>query len=191
MGRTCELISVPRGFEFSTQLVISANDVLLLEIDAGGTQFAAGPVTKDAFATLIDGDQWMIYRNVLTGVLHWDFVSDTISSIVRYLTSCSGIQSVLGRFISFPVIDAQYVLSSMSSACRLTTHRRATGSININVTEINQLGEEWGSSTLTEVSASLSTNSSSANVGSIAGNRMFFDNDYMVRLVGSSYGSHV
>ncbi|KAF7791828.1 hypothetical protein EIP86_002852 [Pleurotus ostreatoroseus] len=122
-----------------------ANDVLLLEIDAGGTQFAAGPTTKDAFATLIDGDQWMIYRNVPTGVLHWDF-------------------SVLGRFISFPVIDGQ-----------------ATGSININVTEIQQLGEEWDSSTLTSVSASLSANSSSANVGNMAGNRMFFDNDYMVQ----------
>jgi hypothetical protein len=24
--------------------------------------------------TLVDGDQWMIYRNVLTNVLHWDFV---------------------------------------------------------------------------------------------------------------------
>lgn len=54
--------------------IFSANDVLLLEIIAGGTQFAAGDVTKDAFATLIDADQWMIYRNILTGVLHWDFV---------------------------------------------------------------------------------------------------------------------
>ena len=58
-----------------TTVYHSTNDVLLLEIDAGGTQFAAGTDNQDAFATLIDGDQWMIYRNVLTNVLHWDFVS--------------------------------------------------------------------------------------------------------------------
>ncbi|GJE86084.1 polysaccharide lyase family 8 protein [Phanerochaete sordida] len=122
-----------------------ANDVLLLEIIAGDTQFAAGPENKDAFATLIDGDQWMIYRNVLTDVLHWDF-------------------SVAGRFISFPVIDAQ-----------------ATGSININITEIQQLGEEWGSDTLTTVYDRLSSPSDNANVGGLTGNRMFFANDYMVQ----------
>ncbi|KAI0094643.1 polysaccharide lyase family 8 protein [Irpex rosettiformis] len=122
-----------------------ANDVLLLEIVAGGTQFAAGPNNKDAFATLMDGDQWMIFRNVETGVLHWDF-------------------SALGRFISFPVIDAQ-----------------ATGSININITEIQQLGQLWNSSTLLSVYSGLSSKSSNANVGSIVGNRMFYDNDYMVQ----------
>ena len=53
----------------------SSNDVLALEIEAAGTQFEAGTSSKDAFASLIDGDQWMIYRNVETGVLHWDFVS--------------------------------------------------------------------------------------------------------------------
>lgn len=55
--------------------LISANDVLGLEIEAGGTTFAAGLDSQDAFTTLIEGDQWMIYRNALTNVLHWDFVS--------------------------------------------------------------------------------------------------------------------
>ena len=59
---------------------------------------------------------------------------------------------------------------------------RATGSIKINVTEIAQLGQEWNSSILTAVAASLSTNSSNANVGSLKGNRMFFANDYMVSI---------
>ncbi|THH34186.1 hypothetical protein EUX98_g64 [Antrodiella citrinella] len=121
------------------------NDVLFLEIVAGGTQFAAGNATKDAFSTLIDGDQWMIFRNVLTGILHWDF-------------------SVLGRFISFPVSDAQ-----------------ATGSININTTQIEALGEAWNSTVLESVFSSLSKNTTNANVGSINGNRMFFANDYMVQ----------
>jgi hypothetical protein len=65
-----------------------ANDDLDIETEAGGTQFEADATSKAALATLIDGDQWMIYRNVISGVLHWDF-------------------SVLGRFISFPVADDQ------------------------------------------------------------------------------------
>ncbi|KAL4243438.1 dermatan-sulfate isomerase family protein [Abortiporus biennis] len=121
------------------------NDVLFLEIEARGTQFAAGDTPQSAFSTLIAGDLWMIYRNVLTGVLHWDF-------------------SALGRFISFPVIDAQ-----------------ATGSININITEFEQLGEEWNEDTLTSAYSSLSKNTSNANVGSIVGNKMFYTNDYMVQ----------
>lgn len=64
------------------------NDILDLEVAAAGTQFAAGADSKTAFATLFSGNKWMIYRNTLTGVLHWDF-------------------SALGRFISFPVIDKQ------------------------------------------------------------------------------------
>ncbi len=58
-----------------TSTPFSANDVLALEIEAAGTQFQAGEESKSAFATLLEGDQWMIYRNVFTGVLHWDFVS--------------------------------------------------------------------------------------------------------------------
>ncbi|KIJ68409.1 polysaccharide lyase family 8 protein [Hydnomerulius pinastri MD-312] len=64
------------------------NDVLNLEIEATGTRFAANQTSKDAFGTLFNGDAWMIYRNIKTNVLHWDF-------------------SALGRFISFPVIDQQ------------------------------------------------------------------------------------
>ena len=54
---------------------ISSNDVLELQIDAAGTQYAADTDSQRAFETLIDGDQWMVYRNVKTDVLHWDFVS--------------------------------------------------------------------------------------------------------------------
>ncbi|KAF7347798.1 Polysaccharide lyase family 8 protein [Mycena venus] len=62
------------------------NDIVDLEVEAGATQFQASPAGQSAFETLFDGDAWMIYKNVLTGVLHWDF-------------------SVLGRFISFPTAD--------------------------------------------------------------------------------------
>lgn len=55
-------------------LFISANDDLDIETEAGGTQFEAGLSSKVALTTLMDGNQWMIYRNTITGVLHWDFV---------------------------------------------------------------------------------------------------------------------
>ncbi|KAH8120362.1 polysaccharide lyase family 8 protein [Phellopilus nigrolimitatus] len=121
------------------------NDVLALEIEASGTQFEADLASKEAFMSLISGDEWMIYRNVETDVLHWDF-------------------SVLGRFISFPVADNQ-----------------ATASIKINITELQVLGEEWDSDTLTDAYNSLSKNTTNANAGSLNGNRIFYDNDYMVQ----------
>lgn len=62
---------------FSQTVLYSANDVLFLEIVAGNTQFSAEEVSKNAFANLIGGDLWMIYRNIETGVLHWDFVCIT------------------------------------------------------------------------------------------------------------------
>ncbi|KAH8988956.1 polysaccharide lyase family 8 protein [Lactarius akahatsu] len=122
-----------------------SNDVLELQIDAAGTQYASDSTSRAAFETLIDGDQWMIYRNVKTDVLHWDF-------------------STLPRFISFPVIDAQ-----------------ATGSLNLNLSEILQLGELWGSNTMIEVYNNLVKPTQDANSGRIIGNRMFYNNDYMVQ----------
>ncbi|TFK90255.1 polysaccharide lyase family 8 protein [Polyporus arcularius HHB13444] len=124
------------------------NDVLALEIAGAGTQYSAqnaGTGSQAAFETLLDGDLWMIYRNVLTNVLHWDF-------------------SVLPRFITFPVSDNQ-----------------ATGSIKINISQIEELGTLWGSDTLQSVYDSLASSSEDANAGQIHGNRMFYDNDYMVQ----------
>ncbi|KAF9481396.1 polysaccharide lyase family 8 protein [Pholiota conissans] len=120
------------------------NDLLDLEVESGGTMFAANSDSQNAFATLFDGDRWMIFRNSITGVLHWDF-------------------SALGRFISFPVIDAQ-----------------ATGGIKINLTEVLELGQQWSSATLTNFANSLSASTSNANAGKLEGNRMFYANDYMV-----------
>lgn len=121
-----------------------SNDVLNLETEAAGTQFAANVTSRTALETLFDGNRWMIFRNVRTNVSHWDF-------------------SVVGRFISFPVIDHQ-----------------ATGSINMNISEVQQLGEEWNSTVLLEFSSTISANTTDANVGELHGNRMFFANDYMV-----------
>ncbi|KAF8626538.1 hypothetical protein AX15_004841 [Amanita polypyramis BW_CC] len=121
-----------------------ANDVLDFEVEASGTQFTANSTVRTAFETLFDGNRWMIYRNALTGVNHWDF-------------------SVVGRFIAFAVADDQ-----------------AISSINSNLTEVQALGELWSSSTLIDYAEKLSQNSTNANAGSLIGNRMFYDNDYMV-----------
>ena len=59
---------------------------------------------------------------------------------------------------------------------------RATGSIKINISQIEELGTLWDSDTLQSVYQSLVSSSEDANAGQIQGNRMFYDNDYMVRL---------
>ncbi|KAG5641787.1 hypothetical protein DXG03_004191 [Asterophora parasitica] len=126
------------------------NDILALEIEAAGTQFAANETGKAAFATLIAGDRWMIYSNVAQNVLHWDF-------------------AVLGRFISFPVIDKQ-----------------ATASINVNLSQVQQLGQLWNSNPLISFATSLSAAAPNANAGGLTGQKVFFNNDYVVHR-GSNY----
>ena len=84
----------------------SGNDVLAFELEAGGTEFQASGDSRSAFETLWDGNQWMIYRNIFTNTLHWDFVSIALHfNLTLVLNKAS--QSVLGRFITFPVADNQ------------------------------------------------------------------------------------
>jgi hypothetical protein len=88
MEKTSKLIE----FHSSNWLILcSANDVFNLEICAGGTQFQSNDVSKTAFTTLLLAvspnyllfqsntdsrfkDQWMIFLNTITNVLHWDYV---------------------------------------------------------------------------------------------------------------------
>ncbi len=53
----------------------SANDVYVLELASANTQWAASEEGQNAFATLLTANLWMIFRNVITGVLHWDYAS--------------------------------------------------------------------------------------------------------------------
>ncbi|KAH8823240.1 polysaccharide lyase family 8 protein [Flagelloscypha sp. PMI_526] len=69
-------------------------DVLALETAASGTQWAASDENKAAVETLFDGNRWMIIRNTLTNVLHWDL-------------------SPLVRMITFPVNDNRPATSSI------------------------------------------------------------------------------
>lgn len=121
-----------------------ANDILNLEIAAAGTQFQASSESTAAFSSLLDANQWMIFRNVVTGVLHWDF-------------------SVLGRIISLPVSANQ-----------------ATANLKMNLTQIQVLGQQWGSSAISQVYSNLVLATTDANSGGLNGNRMFYANDYMV-----------
>ncbi|KAJ7788237.1 polysaccharide lyase family 8 protein [Mycena olivaceomarginata] len=63
-----------------------ANDVFNLEICSGGTQFQAADAAKSVFTSLLLADQWMIFRNTITNILHWDY-------------------TVIGRNIAQPVAD--------------------------------------------------------------------------------------
>jgi hypothetical protein len=65
------------------------------------------------------------------------------------------------------------------------SENRATAQINLNLSQIGQLGEEWNSAILIDVDNSLSKNVTTANAGNLIGNRMFYDNDYMVWLLTS------
>ncbi|KAI0651820.1 polysaccharide lyase family 8 protein [Trametes meyenii] len=121
------------------------NDLFEFEIEAGGTQFQANSDSRTALETLVDGDQWMIYRNIFTNVLHWDF-------------------SVLGRLMTDPVID-----------------NHSSASIKTNLTQLQALGQEWGSDTILDVFNNLSLNTTTANSGNLIGNRVFFANDYAVQ----------
>ncbi|KAG5641171.1 hypothetical protein DXG03_005859 [Asterophora parasitica] len=81
--------------------------------------------------------------------------------------------SALGRFISFPVIDQQ-----------------ATGSINVNLSQVQQLGQLWNSNPLISFATSLSAAAHNANAGGLTGHRVFFNNDYVVCSLPSAVFSH-
>lgn len=57
---------------------------------------------------------------------------------------------------------------------------RATGSIKLNLTEVEELGRLWDSPILINFAQSLSEGGENANAGKLKGNRMFYANDYMV-----------
>lgn len=77
------------------------NAVLQLAIESAGTQFEPSNESRTAFVTLLNGTRWMIYENVKTGVLHYDF-------------------SVLGRFIAFSTADLDRTVAVSSILVNVT-----------------------------------------------------------------------
>ncbi|KAF9522787.1 polysaccharide lyase family 8 protein [Crepidotus variabilis] len=73
--------------------------------------------------------------------------------------------SVIGRMITFPSADEQ-----------------ATGAVEglINASRVSFLASAWKKPSISSFASALQTITSSANAGSVVGNRMFFTNDYMV-----------
>lgn len=89
------------------KIIHSANDVFNLEIAAGGTQFQATSGSMTAFSSLVSADEWMVFRNTLTNVLHWDYVwiidirVDPRQLLTLSCRVCSVVSSVfLSRIIS-------------------------------------------------------------------------------------------
>ncbi|KAJ7629648.1 polysaccharide lyase family 8 protein [Mycena polygramma] len=121
-----------------------ANDVFNLEICSGGTQFQSGNASMAAFTSLLLADQWMIFRNTITNVLHWDY-------------------TVIGRNLAQPVSD-----------------KNDAATLEVNLTQIQVLGQLWQSTDITNFYNDLATNGTTVNPGAVVGNRMFYANDYMV-----------
>jgi hypothetical protein len=158
----------------------SINAVLDLETIAVDTQFTATRESREVVERLLDADRWMIVRNVVTNVLHWDLVgfhSKFYSgcSLIPFPSLCS---DVLFRYPSsissqtFPLVNMP-VLSSYVI--------RATASIKLSLNRIEGLGKKWSSTSMVEFAKSLASESSTANIGNVVGNRMFYASDYMVR----------
>lgn len=82
-------------------------------------------------------------------------------------------------------VSELFITGSQSAEIALN---RATASININISQIEELGQLWNSDVLESVYQSLNENTTDADSGKIVGNRMFYANDYMVQR-GSGYVS--
>ncbi|KAG8921081.1 hypothetical protein FRC01_000423 [Tulasnella sp. 417] len=87
----------------------------------------------------------------------WMMYSSTRTHIVHWDFS------TVGRMITFPVVDQQ-----------------ATASIKMNLTQVEQLGDQWKDSKMKDVATRLKKPGKTANAGNTLGNRMFWVNDYMV-----------
>jgi hypothetical protein len=182
MGRSSKLVLFLCHFLYNNYLP-SVNDDLDLELEAGGTQFEAGQASRDALATVLDGSAWMMYRNVATGMLHWDFVC------LKHLVIKFKIDVCHRVFLAVSLLFPFWTHSEIQFLLRLhllILVFRPTASIDLNLTEIHQLGVEWNSNTLTRIADALQQNTTDANIGGLCGSRMFYTNDYFVRR-GSGY----
>jgi hypothetical protein len=75
---------------------------------------------------------------------------------------------------------SEFILPSTTLSHESSDYRVAS-SIKINLTKIQDLGNQWQSNTLAAAASALSQDTGNANAGNLVGNRMFFANDYMVR----------
>jgi hypothetical protein len=120
----------------------------------------------------------MIYRNVVTNVLHWDFVSPPFFNLPRKLKRAKECSPAV---YFFPYHRCS--VRNLFKVIRISPDRcclRPTSGLNLNLSEILQLGKLWGSSSMVEVYDNLMKPTEDANAGTLVGNRNFYNNDYMV-----------
>ena len=58
---------------------------------------------------------------------------------------------------------------------------RATASLNINLTKVAQLGQQWDNGAISTFASSLSKTQKNVNAGTLKGNKLFYDNDYVAQ----------
>jgi hypothetical protein len=58
---------------------------------------------------------------------------------------------------------------------------RATASLNINLTKVTQLGQQWNNGAISTFGSSLSKTQKNVNAGTLKGNKVFYDNDYVAQ----------
>ncbi|KAG8701198.1 hypothetical protein FRC08_004230 [Ceratobasidium sp. 394] len=91
------------------------------------------------------------------GGARWMTFANTITKVVHWDFS------VIGRMISFAVADLQ-----------------APTNLNINLTQVNDLGKSWNQTELVRFGTDLANpKPKTANAGKLNGNRMFWNSDYM------------
>jgi len=61
----------------------------------------------------------------------------------------------------------------------------------MNLTQIQELGNQWESQKIVKAATSLAQNVTTSNAGKLVGNRMFYDNDYMVSVICHSLCTHL
>ncbi|KAG8875399.1 hypothetical protein FRB98_007817 [Tulasnella sp. 332] len=89
--------------------------ILSLELSAADTAWQGNATTISAVETLIDGSQWMIYKNTATDVLHWDI--STVGRMISFASSDSG-QSTAG--IEFNLTQVQQLGTKWNSSVMVT-----------------------------------------------------------------------
>ena len=80
-----------------------------------------------------------------------------------------------------PVADNQQVhILSFATLVSLMCSNSADANIKTNLTQLQVLGQEWGSDIILDAFNNLSLNTTTANSGNLVGNRVFYANDYAV-----------
>ena len=112
-----------------------------------------------------------------TNVLHWDFVSLPSFQPTAYPERVPEHTATVHHLSCH-----RFSVRGLFKNCKDSpdTFLRATSSLNLNLSEVLQLGELWGLPAMVQVYNNLVKHTKDANAGKLIGNRNFYNNDYMV-----------